>query len=147
MEDLPQSGIYILVIHISGTETVTAGALGDLEVREGYYAYVGRAKRGLRARLARHASRQGKRFHWHIDFLLERARLREIWVFPLQAGECELASRLEGEGGSREGLHGFGSNDCRCAGHLVYLGKRRPVPPRDAVVVIRDPDSTIQCLK
>jgi len=143
MEGVPQAGIYILVIHISGTGTVTAGALGDLEMREGYYAYLGRARRGLPARLARHARRQGKRLHWHIDFLLERAQLREIWVFPLRAGECELAARLELDGASREGLRGFGSSDCRCAGHLLYLGRRKPVPPPDAVVVIWDLGSTI----
>jgi len=136
MEVIPQAGIYVLVAHVSGTETVTAGAWGDLELREGHYAYIGRAKRGLPARLARHARRQGKRLHWHIDYLLERARLQEIWVFPLRAGECELASRLEGEDGSREGLHGFGSSDCRCTGHLVYLGKGKPAPPRDSVAVI-----------
>lgn len=137
MEGLPHSGIYVLVVQVSGKQTVTAGALGDLEMGEGYYAYVGSAKRGLTARLARHARRHGKSLHWHVDYLLERARLREIWVFPLQAGECGLAARLEAGGASREGLRGFGSSDCRCAGHLLYLGKRKPVPPSDSIAVIR----------
>ncbi|MBN2027673.1 MAG: GIY-YIG nuclease family protein [Actinobacteria bacterium] len=137
MEGLPRSGIYVLVVQVSGNEIVTAGALGDLEMGEGYYAYVGRAKRGLPARLARHARGQDKRLHWHIDYLLERAWLREIWVFPLRVGECELALILEREGGSREGLRGFGSSDCRCAGHLLYMGKEKPLPPRDTVTVVR----------
>lgn len=137
MQGLPQSGIYVLIVHILGTETISAGALGALEMRGGYYAYVGRARRGLPARLARHARREGKRLHWHIDYLLEAATLQEIWVFPLGIGECELAARLEEGGASREGLLGFGASDCRCAGHLLYMGKRKPVPPHDSAAVIR----------
>ncbi len=110
--------------------------MGEMDLRDGYYAYVGRAKRGLGARLACHARRQGKRLRWHIDYLLEPADLREIWVFPLSTGECAMAARLEAGGASREGLRGFGSSDCRCPGHLLYLGKNRPRPPRDAVRVI-----------
>ena len=131
MENVPQGGIYMLIIHMRGAEIVAAGALGDLELGEGYYAYVGRAKRGLPARLARHVRREGKRLYWHVDFLLEKAWLEEIWVFPLRAGECELARRLEAEGASRETLRGFGSSDCRCPGHLLFLGKRRRRPPQE----------------
>ena len=133
MEDVPQSGIYALVLYISDTESVTAGALGDIVMKPGYYAYVGRAKRGLPARLARHARVKGKRLRWHMDYLLEKASLEEIWVFSLRTGECELARRLEAEGGSRKGLRGFGSSDCRCPGHLLYLGKVRPGPPLQTI--------------
>ena len=129
MQGLPQSGIYLLVVRVRSAINVTAGALGSLEFERGYYAYVGRARRGLQARLARHASADGKRLHWHIDYLLEQASLEEIWVFPLREGECELARRLEAGGASREGLRGFGSSDCSCPGHLLYVGKRRPLSP------------------
>ena len=136
MQQVPEGGIYVLVILARGMRTVAAGALGELRLEEGCYAYVGRAKRGLPARLARHARSQGKRLHWHVDYLLGEARLEEVWVFPLHTGECELARRLEAEGGSRGSLGGFGSSDCRCPGHLLYLGRARPRPPGDAVAVI-----------
>jgi Uri superfamily endonuclease len=140
MESIPDSGVYVLVIPVRKACTLSAGALGRLELREGYYAYVGRAGRGLGARLARHTCRAGKRLHWHVDYLLERACVEEIWVFPLRAGECVLAARLEREGARREGLRSFGSSDCRCAGHLLYLGSVKPLPPGDSVMVITRPE-------
>lgn len=136
-ENLPDSGIYVLVIHARGGTAVAVGALGELRLREGYYAYVGRAVKRLGARLARHARDQGKRRRWHIDYLLDAAELEEAWVFPLEAGECETAAALESGGGTRGGLRGFGAGDCRCPGHLVYLGREKPAPPRDAVRLIK----------
>ncbi len=109
-----------------------------MDLRQGFYAYVGKAGRGLAARLERHARSHDKRPHWHVDYLLEEAPLREIWVFSLSRGECPLAADLESAGGSREGLKGFGSSDCRCRGHLLYLGAKRPEPPREALNVFRD---------
>ncbi len=132
------AGIYALLIRVGARRTLEAGALGSVELRRGYYAYVGRASRGLAARLRRHARREGKRLFWHVDHLLASARLSEIWVFPLSRGECELADELERGGGRRDGLRGFGSSDCRCRGHLLYLGARRPVPPAGALLVITD---------
>ena len=137
MDVIPESGVYVLVIRVRSGREIEAGALGRLRLRRGYYAYVGRARRGLSARLRRHRRGEGKRVRWHIDYLLDRACLEEIWVMPLAAGECALAAGLEGEGASREGLRGFGSSDCRCAGHLLYLGGTRPHPPRAATAVVR----------
>jgi len=138
--DLPDSGIYALLVRIRGKQVIAAGALGRLELRDGHYVYVGRASKGLKARLGRHASLEGKLFFWHVDHLLSSARLLEIWVFPLSSGECELAARLESTGASREGLQGFGSSDCRCRGHLLYLGTQRPEPLEGTIMVIRDID-------
>ena len=135
MEAVQQSGIYVLVIDVRSTINIAAGALGELELNRGYYAYIGRAKKGLAARLARHARSGDKQLHWHIDHLLERADLEEVWIFPLRTGECELAGRLEAEGAGRAGLRGFGSSDCRCPGHLLYLGRRKPRAPADVISV------------
>ncbi len=139
MEHVPECGIYILVILVQNACGIEAGALGRLQLQDGYYAYVGRASRMLEARLARHARRQGKRLHWHIDYLLETAMLQEVWIFPLRAGECGLAARLEAGGACREGLRGFGASDCRCAGHLLYLGKRIPAPPHGIIAMVQGP--------
>lgn len=74
---------------------------------------------------------------WHIDYLLDVARIVEVWVFPDRLEECAIASLLVAEGGDHAGLHGFGSSDCRCEGHLVYFGARRPSPPKGLHPVFR----------
>ena len=130
--DLPESGIYVLVIKSRARRGFIAGAWGPSDLKDGYYAYVGRAKKSLPARLARHARREGKRLRWHVDYLLDVADLKEAWIFPLRSGECAMARRMEKEGASREGLEGFGASDCRCPGHLLYMGKRRPPRPSKA---------------
>ena len=135
--ELPERGIYVLIIEVRALRGFPAGAWGPADLKGGYYAYVGRAKRGLPARLARHARRKGKRLRWHIDYLLEMASLVEVWILPLSSGECALACRLEEEGASREGLKGFGASDCRCPGHLLYMGSGRPSRPDDASHAIR----------
>jgi Uri superfamily endonuclease len=134
--DLTDCGIYVLIIRVRARKGFTAGAWGPADLEDGYYAYVGRAKRGLPARLARHARREGKRLRWHIDYLLETADLREAWIYPLGKGECATVSHLEKEGAVREGLKGFGASDCRCPGHLLYMGRRKPPQPTDANRVI-----------
>ena len=134
-EELPQSGIYILLIEARALRGFSAGAWGPVDLKKGYYSYIGRAERGLPARLARHARREGKRLRWHIDYLLEAADVKEAWIFPLHVGECALARRLEEEGASREDLGRFGASDCRCPGHLLYMGRRRPSRPADAIYV------------
>ena len=127
--ELPEGGIYVLVIEAPAMRGFSAGAWGPADLNDGYYAYVGRAKRGLPARLARHARREGKRLRWHIDYLLEAADLKEAWILPLKLGECTLARRIEKDGASRDGLKGFGASDCRCPGHLLYMGRHRPSRP------------------
>ncbi|NPV60294.1 MAG: GIY-YIG nuclease family protein [Actinobacteria bacterium] len=134
---LPDEGIYVLLVRVPEARVVEVGALGRLDFKPGFYAYVGRAKRGLRARLARHARGEGKRMRWHIDYLLETAVLEEAWALSLEAGECETASRLEAGGARRDGLRGFGSSDCRCPGHLLHLGELRPRAPLPMATVIR----------
>ena len=136
--DLPQQGVYVLLARVGRECTLRHGVLGNLCLRPGYYAYVGRARRGLPSRLARHARarKQGKRLFWHVDYLLEMSSLEEIWIYPLEAGECALAAALEERGGDRGDLAGFGSSDCRCPGHLLFFGSRRPWPGDDALVVM-----------
>jgi len=84
--------------------------------------YVGSAlgPGGLRARLARHAS-PSPRKHWHIDFLLPHARVTGALVVESpERIECALASWLAELADSC--VPGFGSSDCRCEGHLFFLG-------------------------
>lgn len=133
-EGLPQQGVYVLLVRAKGDSTGERKVL-RWDLRPGYYAYVGRARRGLPARLARHLRREkeGKRLFWHVDRLLEMASLEEIWIYPLESGECALASALQEMGGDRSGLAGFGSSDCRCSGHLLYFGAKRPLPDDESL--------------
>ena len=136
IDGIPSGGVYVLVIRARGGERLIAGAWGTLGLVEGYYAYVGRAKRGLASRLARHFRRDKKCSRWHIDYLLENAEIEEAWVFPLQAGECDVARRLEESGARRTGMRGFGATDCRCPGHLLYFGGAKPSPPAGVVTIV-----------
>jgi Uri superfamily endonuclease len=64
-------GVYQLLIRLDTDETIPVGKLGTFAFPAGFYVYTGSAMGGLDARIARHLSRI-KRFHWHIDYLLER---------------------------------------------------------------------------
>ena len=110
-------GCYVLLIGLPADETVTAGRLGPIRFRGGHYAYVGSALGGLRSRLNRHL-RSEKKAHWHIDYLLEKARISEIVTCETDVRvECVIARALWGRFDS---VAGFGSSDCRCRSHLFF---------------------------
>lgn len=101
---------------------VRVGALGMLTFRPGFYCYVGSARGGLRARLARHLRTRGKRAHWHVDYLRRRCHPAGILVRAGErADECTLSNavaRLADGSVPR-----FGSSDCGCASHLHYFAE------------------------
>ena len=115
-------GVYLLLVNVAGRLLADCGALGRLDFEPGLYAYVGRARRGLAARLARHHRRE-KRLHWHIDYLLRALGSGQVSSLSLPAAglaECRLAGLVRR---SAAGLvPGFGCSDCRCPSHLFYLG-------------------------
>jgi Uri superfamily endonuclease len=106
---------------------LAVGRLGRFVFPAGYYVYAGSAQGpgGLPARLARHRRRE-KRHHWHVDYLLARARLVEVWtVVSSQRLECAWAEAVTGLPGAQVLVPRFGASDCRCPAHLVYF----PRPP------------------
>ncbi len=114
-------GTYILVIKLAKTYRIKPGKLPKTEFRKGMYLYIGRARKALQARLKRHLSSQ-KKIHWHIDFLLHRARIKEIWIKENFFDECQTARTIKGLFPSAQpAQRGFGSSDCRCPGHLLSL--------------------------
>ena len=117
-------GSYILLLELRERRQVSVGKLGVLHFAEGSYAYVGSALNGLEARINRHF-RMNKKYHWHIDYLLEKAVIYEAILIPEERRlECTLAQALQ------EGLsciRGFGSSDCQCPGHLFYASERNEV--------------------
>jgi Uri superfamily endonuclease len=133
-----EPGTYALLLKLDKQEKITIGKLGTFNFPAGHYLYVGSAlgPGGLRARLARHRrSRErssgsnrgqtGQKLHWHIDYLLQRAQLVEVWsVASADRLECkwgQVARRLPG---AQVPVRGFGSSDCRCLAHLIYFRAR-----------------------
>ena len=113
-----QGGLYIAVFHLAKTQWIRVGKLGDFLFRRGIYLYVGSARRGLRARIERHA-RRDKPLRWHIDYMSVRAdMIGAILIAGEQRGECDVASQVEQA--FELAVPHFGASDCRCDGHLFY---------------------------
>ena len=107
--------LYVVAAWVPRRQTIAVGALGALTFARGWYAYVGSARRGRDARVARHR-RAAKPLRWHADYLFSRYPPGRAWLIDTGLSECELAARLGGEVVPR-----FGSSDCGCGGHLVRL--------------------------
>ncbi|WP_135303541.1 GIY-YIG nuclease family protein [Haloarcula amylovorans] len=117
-------GTYTLLLDRVSGGTVEVGALGDLSLPAGYYAYTGSALGGGGfSRVDRHravASGENDARHWHVDYLLGAAETRVDHVVTTSAAiECAVARRL---GGTErfEAVESFGCSDCDCRSHLHY---------------------------
>ena len=133
--------LYVVAAWLPRRETIVVGALGPLTFSRGWHAYVGSARRGRDARVARHR-RAAKPLRWQADYLFSRHPATRAWLFDTPLSECELATRLCGLGRpeaaaadgvpaapseavgviARVGRH-FGASDCACAGHLLYAAR------------------------
>jgi Uri superfamily endonuclease len=143
----PVGGVYQLHLFVAEEVRLRVGKLGTFDFPAGRYVYTGSALNGLEQRLARHLRRR-KKMHWHIDYLLRYARIE--WIDTVRTSrrrECELNGRAMDAPGARILAKGFGSSDCLCPAHLVYLGtgsgagSRYPVRPSRIPSAAR-PDST-----
>ncbi len=122
-------GVYHLVLHVSSATTVRVGKLGTCTFPAGYYVYTGSAMGGLRARLDRHRRRH-KKLRWHIDYLLRHADVLDVLTVPTRRRmECRLNRRVLNMKRARVVARGFGSSDCRCPSHLIYVGAETPRIP------------------
>jgi len=115
------SGLYVLVLRLKRGQTLKAGKLPENHFKAGLYLYVGRAQQGLEKRLERHL-RKDKRLFWHIDYFLQKAEVKAIWVKPGFFDECGMVRQIRKllekiEIPQRK----FGASDCHCPGHLLYL--------------------------
>ena len=73
-------GTCALVLRSDASMCARIGRWGRLNVRPGYYVYVGSAlgAGGVLARVSRHC-REPKSKHWHIDYLREFSILESVW--------------------------------------------------------------------
>ena len=109
-------GIYVLLIQLDVASCIQAGKR-RFHLDSGFYGYVGSALSGLERRLTRHL-RTDKRFHWHIDYLLNVARINKVICGETgKSKECALARIFSQK---LTPINGFGCSDCRCTSHLFF---------------------------
>jgi len=92
-----------------------------MNFEKGLYFYIGRARKGLKARIRRHLIKNKKLF-WHIDYLLysNYAKIKEIWT-GINKQECQIARHFYRNG--YDYINRFGSSDCHCRSHLFFTDK------------------------
>jgi len=114
-------GSYILLIGLPEEQTITIGSLGDLFFPAGYYAYVGSAMGGVKSRLSRRLQ-ENRRPHWHIDYLLQKASIMDVFVCETKdRAECTIARALSQR---LDSITGLGSSDCKCQSHLFFASEK-----------------------
>ncbi len=110
-------GSYILMIELTGEQTVGVGGLGAIDFTPGHYAYTGSAMNSLYPRIKRHL-RADKKLRWHIDYLLQKARIKDIIICEAEDKiECFIARALQRQ---YDSVPGFGCSDCKCSSHLFF---------------------------
>ena len=118
------SGIYHLLIQLLQPQEITIGKLGLYRFPAGYYVYTGSALNGLEARIARHR-RKEKRLHWHIDYLLQHAKIIDVVChITTERLECEYNHQIMNLPQAQIIVPRFGASDCQCVAHLVYFPYR-----------------------
>ncbi len=114
-------GFYLLLVKLKKDGEIVVGKLGRLEVKKGFYLYVGSAMNNLLKRVGRHFKRE-KRMRWHIDYLLSsgNAELLCAFLFPCERKlECKVSELV---GKRADGcIEGFGASDCKCRSHLYFF--------------------------
>ncbi|MDH7507093.1 MAG: GIY-YIG nuclease family protein [Candidatus Thermoplasmatota archaeon] len=110
-------GSYILIIKLEEDKKIQIGKLGEIFFKNGFYVYVGSALNGIEQRINRHL-RKNKKKHWHIDYLLDYAKVIEILYKESRTRlECNIAEIFDKQLFS---ISGFGCSDCKCKSHLFF---------------------------
>jgi len=117
---MQKGGIYKLVIKLSKDEEIKIGRLGIFDFPKGFYVYTGSAQNGFEKRIHRHLS-SNKKFHWHIDYLLSRAKIIKVLRYVGRKDECKLNSVTGQSADAIPIVQKFGSSDCNCVTHLYYF--------------------------
>jgi len=116
-------GAYCIVCKLGSNANIEVGSLGRARFSRGVYVYIGSALQGIEQRVRRHRS-GWKKLRWHIDYFLQKAEVMAVMSVPSRdkETECRLAEAMLGIAGASMPMKGFGSSDCGCQSHLVYLG-------------------------
>ena len=114
-------GGYLLFLELKKPRTLAVGHLGRHRFPAGLYVYAGSGLAGIESRVNRHFSKKRTK-RWHIDYLSAVARPLDFIAFESDRRiECDLAASMQRLGGKHI-AKGFGSSDCLCESHLIYLG-------------------------
>ena len=112
-------GSYLLVLEAAHSLCIDVGGLGKVKFPKGYYVYAGSARANLTKRVERHLRRR-KQFHWHIDYLRDRAD--SCTALPVRSSEDLEHDLAEALGQIADwSIPRFGSSDCKCPTHLFGL--------------------------
>lgn len=110
-------GIYAVIAELPNAVDMQIGKRMRDHFENGFYGYIGSALGGLEKRVTRHLGNR-KRLHWHIDYLLDIAKIRElVYAETYQKIECLIAHALSGKLASK---FNFGCSDCNCSSHLFF---------------------------
>ena len=110
-------GTYVLFIELDKDKDLSIGKIGTISFKKGWYVYIGSALNGLEQRIRRH-KRNDKKKHWHIDYFLDNATIRQVFMREgLKKEECSIASYFSENFSS---IPLFGCSDCSCDSHLFY---------------------------
>jgi Uri superfamily endonuclease len=134
---LTRPGTYALIITLDRPRIIDVGRRGRFRFPAGFYLYVGSAlgPGGLAGRLERHL-RADKRLHWHVDYLLCRARVVQVWIAESAARrECDWAQAAMRLPEATIILPRFGASDCRCISHLSAF---TVLPDRELFAALTD---------
>ncbi len=115
-----QHSFYAIHLKIFEKKLLQIGKLGTYEFPEGTYIYIGSAKRNIRARIARHIKKV-KPLRWHFDYLRPHGEITKFETFDNKLDECTRCKQLKEMYQAKEIVKGFGSSDCRCQSHLLYI--------------------------
>jgi len=114
-------GAYLLFLNVKRNIRIRVGGLGLINLRSGYYVYVGSALASLEKRIERHF-RKTKKLRWHIDYLTSDRNVNVEFAIAISSDsriECSLSEEI-----ARYAVPvaGFGKGDCsRCSSHLYRI--------------------------
>lgn len=119
-----QKGAYTLLLVLENDQHIEIGKIGKILFKKGYYVYNGSALGGFGR--VRYHLKQNKTKRWHIDYLLEYAKILKIIISKdTKNHEHDISKFLINIIDAEIPLVGFGSSDCKekCPSHLIYFKK------------------------
>ena len=122
-ESIPNnSGIYSLILSLDKNVQLLTRGLKRFDLQKGYYIYIGSAMNGLRNRIFRYLRIEYMKKFWHIDYLLEYAKILYI-IFSITK-DRKFESVLANEFlkiNYLKPVPKFGCSDTKDFTHLFYL--------------------------
>ena len=120
-------GIYTIILRLENRTKCKIGALGLYRFPRGIYLYTGSAcgtgSTSIEGRMRRHEGKR-RRNYWHIDYLLGTgswAIIAFVYSTTEKSFECKANALIRESTQASFPVKGFGSSDCRCPSHLLYL--------------------------